>query len=300
MTGASGFLGSHLCETLLKKGYDVVGATYTKGMPLAHVSDHPSFTELHVDIRNAAALRTRIQQHKPRGIFHTAALLPSGNTDDPFPFFEQNARGTLNVLEAARQEGVEACIYSSTMNVYGKANYLPVDEHHPTNPDNFYGLSKLVGEEYALLFAKKYDLRSVILRYPGIYGPRKDSGAVATFIARAHRREPIELDINIAWDIVYVEDVVEANIRAYENRERLNGQVINIGSGREVEIETLAEHVVKLFGSHSKIVKGKDFSDTPSLRFYFNIDKAREMLAFEPSTLDDGLVTYITEEIGPL
>ena len=277
--GANGFIGSHLCDALNKKGYQVIGLYYNSG-------------KRNTDIRDFKSILKILKKHKPEAVFHTAAVLP-GRKDNPFLFFEVNTKGTFNLLEACRLQGVKKFIYSSTMSVYGKdIEYLPIDEKHPTNVSDFYGLTKFLGEELVRFYAKNHNLNAIVLRYSGVYGPGKEQGAVANFIRNAKQNKPLKISNNICWDIIYIKDVVEANIKALEKADKLKFEIINIGSGKEININNLAEKIIKITGSKSNIVFNKSL---PCFHFYFNINKAKKLLKFKPCSYDTSLKANITE-----
>lgn len=271
VTGAKGFIGSHLCDALDKKGYNVVDLGKA-------------------DIRDFKKILRIFKKEKPDTVFHLAALLPPGQNK---ALFDVNVKGTLNLLEACCLQGVKRFIYSSSMSVYGDPLYLPVDEKHPINPQNFYDLSKWLGEELVKFYAKQYNLKVVVLRYSGVYGLGKDQGAVANFIKNAKINKPLRILNNINWDIIYVKDVVEANIKAFEKLDKIKFEVINIGTGKEINIKDLAEKIIKITGSKSKIICNKK-SSAP-WHFYFNINKAKRLLKFKPCPYDTALKTNLAE-----
>ena len=273
ITGANGFIGSHLCEALNKKGYDV-----------AHLGK--------ADIRDFKEILKIFKKQKPYGVFHLAALLPPGENN---AFFDVNVKGTFNLLEACRLCDVKRFIYSSSMSVYGDAKYLPVDEKHPNNTSDFYGLSKLLGEELVKLYIKQYDLNAIILRYSGVYGPGKKQGAVANFIKNAKLDKPLTITHNISWDIIYIKDVVEANIMAFEKADKLRFEIINIGSGKEINIKDLAEKIIQITGSKSKIRILASHGSLAPRHFYFNINKAKRLLKFKPQSYDTSLKANIAK-----
>lgn len=269
VTGANGFIGFHLCNALNEMGYDV--ADLGKA-----------------DIRDFKEILKILKKHKPYGVFHLAAVLPPVENNK---FFDVNVKGTFNLLEACRLCNVKKFIYSSTMNVYGDVKYLPVDEKHPTNASNFYGLSKLLGEE----LIKLYNFDSVILRYSGVYGPGKEQGAVANFIKNAKLNKPLKILNNISWDIVYIKDVVQANIRAFEKADKIKFEIINIGAGKEINIKDLAEKIIQITGSKSKIRTLTFQKSSAPWHFYFNINKAKKLLNFKPQSYDTSLKANIAE-----
>lgn len=294
VTGATGFIGSHLCDALIERGYRVIGLSYGDEKNIEHLKKNRKFKIVRGDITDFKEVSKILKNYKPEGIFHTAGVIPLGRKlANPFSFFEVNVKGTLNLLEACRLENIKRFIYSSSMSVYGEEiKYLPVDEKHPINPSNFYGLSKWQGEEFSTLYARKYNLKVIILRYVGVYGPRREEGVVATFTKNALSNKPLKILSNTSWDIIYVKDVVRANIRAFEKANKLKFQAINIGSGKAINIKDLAKRIIKITGSKSKIKFNKVL---PFFRFYFKVAKAKKLLGFKPLPPDKGLFQYIQE-----
>jgi len=289
VTGATGFVGSHLCEGLLGRGFEVIGLIYGNDINIRHLKNNKNFKAVKGDITNFREILDILKKYKPDGIFHVAAAVPASETkeDSPFLFFEVNTKGTFNLLEACRQTNIRKFVYSSSMSVYSKEiKQLPVSEENFIDPRDFYGLSKWQGEELVRIYAENYKSNAVILRYAGVYGPRKEEGAVATFMKNALKNKTINILSDISWDIVYVEDVVQANILAFEKLEKLGFAVINIGSGREIHVKDLAEKIISITKSHSKIKINK-IKD--SFRFYFKINKAQKLLGFKPVSLEKGL-----------
>lgn len=294
VTGATGFIGSHLCDALLEKGYKVVGLAHGDEERIKHLKKNKAFKIVRGDITDFKKIFKIFKKYKFTGIFHTAGVIPLGREpENPFPFFEVNVKGTLNLLEACRLLNIKKFIYSSSMSVYGEEiKYLPVDEKHPVNPSNFYGLSKWQGEEFSKLYARNYDLNVITLRYVGVYGPRREEGVVATFAKNAISNKPLKILSDTSWDIIHVRDVVKANIRAFEKAAELKKEVINIGSGEEINVKDLAKRIIEISGSKSKLKFNKVL---PFFRFYFNINKAKKLLGFKPLSPAKGLTQYIQE-----
>lgn len=291
VTGVTGLIGSHLAEQLLSEGYEVVGLGYDRGENVEHLHKNKNFEYLKVDIANYENLLGIFQKHRPQGVFHTAAFLPRENQENPFPFFETNTKGTLNILEICRALQVEKLIYSSSMSVYGKEiQSLPVLETQEVKPSDFYSLSKFQGEELCKLYAEQFSLQITVLRYAGVYGLRRLDGVVYGFAHNALNNKPLQILSNTSWDIVYVKDVVAANILAFRKVENLSFEVFNIGNGKEIHIKDLAQKVAELAGSTSEIVEE---SNASSFRFFYDISKARRMLGFNPRSLEKGLQEYI-------
>lgn len=296
VTGAAGFIGSHVCDALVGKGYKVVGLTRSSERRIEHLKNNEDFKAVKGNIGNFDQTFETLRKYEFGGIIHVAALHTPERIDSPFPYFEANTKGTLNLLEICRLLNIKKFIYSSTMSVYGrKIKYLPVDERHPTDPFDFYSLTKLQGEEFCRLYREKHKLNIVILRYAGVFGPRREWGALSNFVRKALRNEPPEVFGDISWDTIYVKDVAVANVSAFEKADELEFSIINIGRGEEVNIVDLANRILKISGSTAKPRISRGVSP---FRFYYNIDKARKLLDFAPRPLDLELAEYIELEAG--
>ncbi len=295
VTGAGGFIGSYITEELVIRGYEVIALDIADDKKIAHLKNHNNLKIIKSDILQFNKIVSLFGKEKIDCVFHVAALLQDDN-NDPSPFFEVNARGTLNILEASRKTGVKKFIYSSSMSVYGKSKEnLSVKENQITDPYDFYSLSKLMGEELCKLYSDQYGIKTAVLRYAGVYGPGRDSGAVADFIGRAKENKPIYIKENISWDLVFVKDVTRANILAFNKIESFEYETINIGSGKEINIIDVAKKSVEALNSASNIEFSPDFQKDPSLHFYFDISKAKKLLGFEPTDFEEGLKQYIQE-----
>ncbi|MDR3373861.1 MAG: NAD-dependent epimerase/dehydratase family protein [Ancalomicrobiaceae bacterium] len=242
VTGGAGFVGSHLVERLLDRGYRV------------RVLDNLSFgrpewvdarAELIVgDIQDLDTCRTVCEG--VRGVFHAAAMSRAGPSIDAAEFCTaQNIVGTQNMLVAARDAGVKRFVYSGSSTYYGNQ---PGPQTEDMKPDclNFYAMSKFAGEELCRLFDKVFPIECVILRYFNVYGPRQpETGAYALvlgiFLSRWVNQQTLEIHGtgDQRRDFVYVTDVADANIAAYESD--VHGTVYNVGSGSSISIQELAD-----------------------------------------------------------
>lgn len=295
VTGANGFIGSYLCDALIKKGYEVIGLVYKDQERIRYLKKNKKIKIVSIDITNFKEVFKIFKKYKPQGVFHTAALIPREENTSPLLLFETNIKGTLNLLEACRLQKVKKFVHSSSMSVYGKnIRYLPIDEKHPLNPIDFYGLSKRQAEELCKFYAEKYDLNVIILRYAGVYGAGRKDGAVANFVERAIKNQSLKIFNNVGWDIVYVEDVVLANLSALRVAKKLGFKVMNIGSGKETKIKNLANKIIEISGSKSNIEFNINQTLSP-LRFYYNITRAKKILNFNPRPINKALSRYIRE-----
>lgn len=287
VTGATGFIGTHLCRTLSDRGYRIFGLSRqsakaeSKGLP-----GNKEFQLFQADVRHRNKLQDIFREFRFNTVLHLAALIPKN--DDRIGCFETNVVGTFNILHMCLKYAVPHLIYASSQEVYGQPSYLPVDESHPENPKSFYGYTKLESENICKFFAEKYGLKVIILRYAGVFGNGKTQGAVHNFFKSAVKnQEPsISEGGSQTRDFVYVSDVVEGTILALKRVGKTSFDVYNIGSGREVKVADMARHVYKAMDSHIKI------EESPAAkkdRFWLDIAKARKELKYHPTPLKESL-----------
>ncbi len=294
VTGAGGFIGSHLCEGLVRENYKVFGLVRSKNNErLKRFSKNKMFRSQKCDVTDLNSLNAIIKRNKIDAILHLAALMPGKNDlEDPFPIFNTNIGGTLNLLSSARKNGVRNFVYASTMSVYtDPPEYLPVDENHPTSPSTVYGAAKLAGELLCRPYAKFMNI--TIFRFGGAYGPREQKHkAVHRFIHQALKNEPITIYGNgrQSTDLIYIDDVVRLAILTVKKNKT---GLYNLGSGEETSIKNLAQKIIKITGSKSKITSVRKKTDRP-FRFFMDIEKARKTFHYSPTSLDRGLIKYIS------
>jgi UDP-glucose 4-epimerase len=306
VTGGAGFIGGHLAERFVREGHDVraldaMHPYYDLGIKEHTVEvcretaeDGGSYEFVEGDIRNVDLVADLVSDAE--FVYHQAGR--AGVRDsvaDPRVYNEVNVDGTLNILDAARESGVERIVMSSSSSVYGKPQYLPYDEEHPTTPVSPYGASKLAAERYGCAYNEVYDLPFVALRYFTVYGPRmRPNMAISNFVSRCMNGEPpvIYGDGMQTRDFTYIEDVVEANLSLLETG-AADGQAVNVGSTDNIEIQELAAVV-------------RDEID-PSLAFEFterfaadadhthaDTDRAEELLGYDPEhTIREGVAKFI-------
>jgi nucleoside-diphosphate-sugar epimerase len=244
VTGGAGFIGSHLCEGLLGRGYQVRVLDSLIYGKREWVPAAAEFIE--GDIRDPAACRRAAAGMD--GVFHCAAMSRSGPSQDQIDVCTQsNITGTQNMLLAAREARVKRFIYSGSSTYYGNRT-PPHRESDPPDLLNIYGLTKRVGEQYCLLFDEGFDLPCMVLRYFNVYGPRQpETGAYALvlgiFLRRHADGQVLEIHGDGAQrrDFVHVRDVVAANIAACESP--LRGEVFNVGSGTSISVKELADMI---------------------------------------------------------
>lgn len=244
VTGGAGFIGSHLVDTLIEKGFDVIIIDNLSTGKKEYLNPKAEFHKL--DIRDLEKIRPAF-----KGInytFHLAAqprIQPS--IVNPEESHSNNVVGTLNVLIASRDAKIKKFIYSASSSAYGDQKTLPLKEDMIPGPKSPYSMFKWIGEEYCRLFNELYGLPTVSLRYFNVYGPRQScEGAYATvigvFLRQAKNKEPLTIAGNgkQSRDFTHVKDVVQANILAMQSIKADKGEIINIGSGKNYTINEIA------------------------------------------------------------
>jgi nucleoside-diphosphate-sugar epimerase len=243
VTGAAGFIGSHLVDALLALGYRVRALdNLTAGR---RENLNPAAEFIHGDIRDLESIRSAFAGADC--VFHAAALpRVMLSIERPLETHLTNVVGTLNVLIAAREAGVRRLVYSGSSSVYGDQSTLPLVETMTPNPLNPYALQKLAGEQYSRMFHHLYGLQTVTLRYFNVYGPRMAvEGAYVTVMSvfmrarREGRPLPIHGDGEQTRDFTHVSDVVRANIAAMQMADA-DGRALNVGSGRALSVNRIA------------------------------------------------------------
>ncbi len=237
VTGGAGFIGSHVVDALAAPGHRVA---VVDDLSLGRAEQvNPAATLHRVDIRDAAALERVFARERPEVVNHHAAQANLRRSmEDATLTAQVNVMGLLNVLELCVKYGARQVIFASTCAVYPDLDGPPAKETDPVCPLSAYGLSKWVGEKYLEFYREAFGLRPTVFRYGNVYGPRQDprgeAGAIAIFAQQMRQgiRPTLFGDGNKTRDYVYVDDVVEANLRALEGG--ADGQVLNIGWGREI------------------------------------------------------------------
>jgi UDP-glucose 4-epimerase len=247
VTGGAGFIGSHLVDALIARGDDVTVIDNLTTGRRENLNAKAAFVE--ADIRDLQKILPHFKNVS--GVFHVAArarVQPS--IADPLEPNDINITGTLNVLWAAKLNGVKRVVYSSSSSVYGEQPTLPLEEEMTPRPMSPYALQKWAGEEYCKLFSKVYGLETVSLRYFNVYGPRMiPTGAYATaiqiFLENLKRDEPITIfgDGEQTRDFTHVKDVVKANLLAMESQSVGTGEILNITSGKNYTVNQIAKMV---------------------------------------------------------
>ena len=292
VTGSDGFIGSHLVETLLEEGCQIRAFVYYNSFNSWGWLDSLSEDILEKieiftgDIRDPNGVETAMKGCDV--IFHLAALIAIPfSYHSPDSYVDTNIKGTLNVLQAAKKLGVEKVLVTSTSEVYGTAQYVPIDEKHPFQGQSPYSATKIGADRLAESFYRSFNLPVVIVRPFNTYGPRQSARAVIpTIITQILKgKNDISLgSIHPTRDLNYVEDTVDGFIKALA-APKIEGEVINIGSGFEISIGNLAQVIAELLGTKIAIKESSERvrpADSEVERLLADNQKAKELLKWSP------------------
>lgn len=253
VTGGAGFIGSHICEELAQLGCDVISFDdYSAGKYENLIGVNA--IQVNGDVTDYAAINLWMRDVDV--VFHNAASKKNICLKDPRRDLEVNAKGTFNVLMAAKENKVSKIVHASTGSVYGEPIFVPQDEKHPLQPCSYYGVSKLAGESYCKVFRDLYDMDITILRYFHVYGQRQESGkyggVVAIFDRLMKENKPLIVfgDGEQERSFTYVKDVVKANLAAVNYK---NG-VFNCASGLSVTLNDLILELSEIY-DYKPVVK---------------------------------------------
>ena len=294
VTGGAGFIGSNLVRALLERGdsvrvldnFSTGNRANLEGLDVEIVEGElRSYERVHNAVR-----RTDI-------VYHLGALgsVPR-SVQDPLTSSAVNVEGTLNVLLAARDEGVRRVVFSSSTSVYGSTRELPTSEEEPPDPISPYGVAKLAAERYCISFSRVYEsFESVVLRYFNVFGPRQSpfsqyAAAIPLFVHAIAAGEPITVygDGEQSRDFTYVGNVVDATVRAGETA-GVSGEIFNIAAGAPAKLNDVADRIGRILG---KPVERRHLPARPGdIRdSWADLSKAKRILGYQPQVgLEDGL-----------
>ena len=304
VTGADGFIGSHLTEELVKKGEKVKAFFYYNSFNSCGWIDSlaPEIrSEIEIfmgDIRDPNGVRTAMQGQER--VFHLAALIAIPfSYHSPDSYVDTNIKGTLNVLQAARDLGTQRLMVTSTSEVYGTAQYVPIDEKHPYQGQSPYSATKIGADRLAESFYRSFDVPLSIVRPFNTYGPRQSARAVIpTIITQllAGRTEIRLGSLAPTRDFNYVKDTA-AGFMAIADCDAAVGQEINIATGREISIGDLADELIRQINPEARVVceaerlrPGKSEVE----RLLGDASKLRALTGWQPAyTFEQGLAQTI-------
>jgi NAD dependent epimerase/dehydratase len=305
ITGADGFIGSHLVERLLEEGCKVKAFCYYNSFnswgwldtfPKEKLEQIEVFTG---DIRDPNGVRTAMKDIDV--VFHLAALIAIPfSYHSPDSYIDTNVKGTLNIIQAAKDLGIQRVLVTSTSEVYGTAQYVPIDEKHPRQPQSPYSASKIGADCIAESFYRSFDLPLTIVRPFNTFGPRQSARAVIpTIITQLLNGKPeIKLgDITPTRDLVYVKDTVNGFVEIAKS-EKLIGHDCNIATESEISVGDLAQEIINQINPAAKVVT-EDQRLRPEksevFRLYGSNKKIKEITNWQQNyNLKEGLAETIT------
>ncbi len=303
MTGAGGFIGSHLVEALVEAGADVTAfVRYTSAgdiglLALADDRVRRSVRRVAGDLRDPDAMRAAVKGQEV--VFHLGALVAIPYSYiHPMEVAQTNVMGTLNTLVAARDAGVQRFVHTSTSEVYGSARRVPIDEEHPLVGQSPYSASKIAADALAEAFHRSFQLPVVTVRPFNTFGPRQSGRAVIPTIAgQALYANQIRLGaLTPTRDFTYVTDTV-AGFLALARSDQALGRAVNLGSGKEINVGELANRIVRLVGRPVPIVSNQERvrpTDSEVTRLVSDASAARRLIGWEPRVaLEQGLQNVI-------
>jgi len=296
VTGGAGFIGGHVAEQLAGAGHAVT--VLDNFVPYYHLGIKEqnveagieaaeggpgSYEVVEASITDKEVLRDLVGEADV--VYHQAAQAGvRKSVEQPVLVNEYNVTGTVNVLEAARAHGCERVVLASSSSVYGKPQYLPYDEDHPTEPVSPYGVSKLAAEQYARVYSEVYGLPTVGLRYFTVYGPRmRPNMAMTNFVSRCLHGEPpvIYGSGDQTRDFTYVTDIRRVN-EGLLTDDSADGGILNVGSTDTIDIQTLAEIIRDEIDPTLDVVYD-DPRTGDAEHTHADVSKANDLLGYEPT-----------------
>jgi len=299
VTGAGGFIASHLVERLVTEGAKVrafVRYNSRGDVGLLRLLPGEVFSQLEIvagDLRDVEAVRSAMKNVDT--VFHLGALIAIPYSYvHPREVIETNVMGTLNVLMAARELGTPRVVHTSTSEVYGTAQYVPIDERHPLQGQSPYSASKIGADRIAESFYRSFNVPVVTIRPFNTYGPRQSARAVIpTIISQVLTRDEVKLgSLDPMRDFTFVADTVAGFLLA-ASADRALGEEINLGNDNTIRIGDLVEKIFGMIGKSPKVLTDTqrirpDKSEV--LKLWASNHKAKELIGWEPRiSLDEGL-----------
>ncbi len=304
VTGAAGFIGSHLVDHLLARGEQVIGldnfVSYydpaRKRRNLAAALAHPNFTLIEGDIRDSALVAETFARYRPRAVAHLAAMPgPRPSIANPQLYEAVNVGGSVVMLEQASRAGVANFVLASTSSVYGKTSQIPFREDDPTNrPLSPYAATKKAAEVLAYTFHSLYGMPISVVRFFTVYGPRgRPDMTPYLFVERMVRRQPITLfngGENLFRDYTYIDDIIAGLLNALDRPQPY--EIFNLGHSQPVEMRRFVALLEAITGYQAQIEVQPLPATEPPLT-YADTTKAHQLLDFAPQvTIEEGLERF--------
>ena len=307
VTGADGFIGSHLTEMLLAQNYAVKALSYYNSFNywgwLDNIS-HPNLEVITGDVRDPHFCKQITKEVDV--VFHLAALIAIPYSYvAPDSYVDTNVRGTLNICQAAKENGVKRILATSTSEVYGTAQYVPIDENHPKQPQSPYSASKIGADAMAMSFYNAFELPLTVVRPFNTYGPRQSARAIIPTIITQIANGVKELklgDLTPTRDFNYVKDVCKGFIELSKSDEAI-GQEVNICSNYEISMRDTMELIAKIMKSEVKFMEDEQRlrpANSEVFRLWGDNTKIRNLTGFVPQySIEQGLTETIAWFLNP-
>lgn len=305
ITGAAGFIGSHLCEKLLEDGNTVVGfdnfdpfyerTVKENNLKKSIISE--SFKLIEGDIRDSESVKKLFDEHSFEVVVHLAAkagVRPS--IEDPTAYNKVNVLGTLNILEMMKKNDIKRLVFASSSSVYGNSTDVPYKETmNVNNPISPYAATKIAGELLCYNYWHLYKISATCLRFFTVYGPRqRPEMAIAKFVQKAYDGNLISIygDGSSCRDFTYIEDIIQGVVVSTERD--LGFEIINIGESETIDLNSLLELIKELTGCDLK-TENLPMQPGDVDKTFANIDKAKRLLDYAPVTsVREGIKQYIS------
>ena len=304
VTGGAGFIGSHLCDRLLAQGYRVLCLDNfndfydpaLKEQNIAQASEHPSFTLIRGDILDQGLLEKIFSEHRPEKVVHLAAMAGvRASIASPTRYVDVDIKGTVNLLEMAKEYGVKQFIFGSSSSVYGLNGKIPFSEEDPTELQaSPYATAKKAGELYCRTYHHLYGFPVTILRFFTVYGPRqRPDMAIRKFTELMMEGKPIPMfgEGTSVRDYTYIDDCIDGVMAAIERP--LDFEIFNLGSSTTVKLKELIELIAKKLKVNPKVEQLPGHpGDVPIT--WADISKARALLGYNPKvSLEEGIERFV-------
>lgn len=306
VTGGAGFIGGNIAESAAGAGHDVTVLDNFEPYYDIRLKEHNveigreaaetdgSYELVEGSVTDEVLVNELVADADV--IYHQAAQAGvRTSVEEPKKVNEYNVTGTLNLLEAIREHGVDRFVNASSSSVYGKPEYLPYDEEHPNEPVSPYGASKLTAEHYTRIYNEVHDLPTVSLRYFTVYGPRmRPNMAISNFVSRCINGKPpvVYGDGSQTRDFTFIDDIVDANLKLLSDSSA-DGEIMNIGSTDNIEILSLAETVRDEIDPSLEI-EFADRHESDAEHTHADIPKANKLIGYEPSRdIREGVKEFI-------
>lgn len=307
VTGAAGFIGSHLVEHLANSGFKVKAMVrYNSRSTVGNLEflDKKLLNKIEIirgDVKDPEFCSNAVQDCKY--IFHLAALIgiPYSYVN-PYDYVQVNVNGTMNLLNAARRNNVKRFVHTSTSEVYGTALYTPIDEKHPLQAQSPYSASKIAADKLVESYYLSFNLPITIIRPFNNFGPRQSARAVIpTIVSQLYKYDEVKIgSLEPKRDFLFVKDCVEGFLEVGLHKNTM-GETINLGTGKDFSIGEIYESCCKLMNKENKLIKDKTRirpAKSEVMWLLANADKAKELTKWEPKyTFEEGLKETI-EWIG--